>query len=109
MRTLTKGLAAGAVGLGVLLAGGLALADDGSDTPSTPVCTQDGRQDREGPHDQVRDRIHDQMREGDADGGVLCDQDRTRSHDGMADAGDMPGPHAGQDHGGRRQSHTARS
>jgi len=39
MRTLTKGLAAGAVGLAVLLIpGGFALADD-SDTPPTPVCT----------------------------------------------------------------------
>ena len=62
MRKLTKGFAAGAVGLAVLVPGGFALADD-SDTPQTPVCTAEERQERWETRDRLRAEILDQLRE----------------------------------------------
>jgi hypothetical protein len=118
MRTLTKGLAAGAVGLAVLLIpGGFALADD-SDTHPTPVCTAEQRQERWETHDRLRAEILDQLREeGVNDPDQIRDQLRTRLHDAMEEHyGDMPGPQAGMGagdqggeyHGGPRDGTGAR-
>lgn len=103
MRTFTKGLAAGAVGLAVLLVpGGLALADD-SDTPPTPVCTAEERQDRWETHDRLRAEILDQLRQ---EGVTDPDQIRTRLHDAMEEQyGDMPGPQAGMGPGDQGWEH----
>lgn len=102
MRTLTKGLIAGAVGLAVLVPGGLALADDGDPAPSpAPVCTADQRQDHQETRDRLRTEILDQLEvEGVTDPDQIRDQLRTRLHDAMEERyGDMPGPHEDMGHG----------
>jgi hypothetical protein len=102
MRTLTKGLVAGAVGLAVLVPGGLALADDGDSSP-TPVCTTEERQERLATHDRLRAEIVDQLRE---EGVTDPDQIRTRLHDAMEqEYGEMPGPHAGMGPGDHGRQH----
>jgi hypothetical protein len=103
MRTLTKGLAAGAVGLAVLVPGGFALADDGDDRPPTPICTAEERQDRQETHDRLRAEILDQLgEEGVTDPDQIRDQLRTRLHDAMEqEYGEMPGHHTGMGPGER--------
>jgi hypothetical protein len=83
MRTLIKGLAAGAVGLAVLVPGGIALADDNDPSPA-PVCTADQREERQETRDRLRAEILDQLRqEGITDPDQVRDQLRTRLHDAM--------------------------
>jgi hypothetical protein len=97
MRTLTKGLAAGAVGLAVLVPAGIAVAADDGDAPPTPACTVDQRQDHLEAHDRLRAEILDQLREeGVTDPDEVRDQLRDRLHDAMEEEHpDMPGPRAG--------------
>ena len=106
MRKLTKGFVAGAVGLAVLVPGGFALADD-SDTPQTPVCTAEERQERWETRDRLRAEILDQLREeGVTDPGQIRDQLQTRLHDAMEQRyGEMPGPHAGMASGDQGWEH----
>jgi hypothetical protein len=106
MRTLTKGLVAGAVGLAVLVPGGFAVADDG-DPSATPVCTAEERQERWETRDRLRAEILDQLREeGVTDPDQIRDQLRTRLHDAMEqEYGEMPGPHAGMGPGDQGWDH----
>lgn len=94
MRTLTKGLVAGAVNLAVLVPGGLALAaaDDDDDSPN-PICTDEQRREHGETHDRLQAEIRDQLREeGVTDPDEVRDQVRTRLHDAMEDEyGEMPG------------------
>ena len=93
MRTLTKGLAAGAVGLAVLVPTGLAVAADDGDTPPTPTCTADQRRDHQVAHDWLRAETLDQLRQ---EGVTDPDEVRDRLHDAMEeDHPAMPGPRAG--------------
>lgn len=99
MRTLTKGLAAGAVGLAVLVPAGAAFADDGDTSPPrNPVCTEDQYQERQETRDRLRADILNQLSEdGVTDPDQIRDQLRTRLHDAMEEEyGDMPGPQAGR-------------
>jgi len=106
MRTLTKALTAGAIGLAVLVPGGLALADDGDPSPA-PVCTAEQRQDRQETRDRLRAEILDQLREeGVTDADELRDQLQARLHDAMEQRyGDMPGPHEGMGPGDQNRPH----
>jgi hypothetical protein len=102
MRTLTKVIVAGAVGLAVLVPGGLALADDGDQDPA-PVCTAEQRQDHRETRDRLRAEILDQLRD---DGLTDPDQLQTRLHDAMEQRyGDMPGPHEGMGPGDQGEAH----
>jgi hypothetical protein len=97
MRTITKGLVAGAIGLAVLVPGGMALADDGDPAPGEPVCTTEERQERWETRDRLRTEILAQLEaEGVTDPDQVREQLRTRLHEAMeAQYGEMPGPQAG--------------
>jgi hypothetical protein len=106
MRTLTKALTAGAIGLAVLVPGGFALADDGDPSPA-PVCTTEQRQDHQETRDRLRAEILDQLRdEGVTDPDQIRDQLQTRLHDAMEQRyGEMPGPHQGMGPGHQSEAH----
>jgi hypothetical protein len=106
MRTLTKALTAGAIGLAVLVPGGLALADDSDPSPA-PVCTAEQRHDHQETRDRLRAEILDQLRdEGVTDPDQIRDQLQTRLHDAMEQRyGDMPGPHEGMGPGDQGEAH----
>lgn len=97
MRTITKGLVAGAVGLAVLVPGGMALADDGDPPAGNPVCTSEERQERWETRDGLRAEILAQLEaEGVTDPEQVREQLRTRLHQAMEEQyGEMPGPQAG--------------
>lgn len=98
MRTITKGLLAGAVGLAVVVPAGVALAADGDPGDGRPVCTSEERHERRETHEQQREQILAQLEdEGITDPDRVREELRTRLHTAMDEAyGDMPGPHDGQ-------------
>jgi hypothetical protein len=92
--------------LAVLVPGGFALADD-SDTPQTPVCTAEERQERWETRDRLRAEILDQLREeGVTEPDQIRDQLQTRLHDAIGqEYAEMPGPHAGIGPGDQGREH----
>lgn len=97
MRTITKGLLAGAVGLAVVVPAGVALAaDDPGD--GRPLCTSEERQARMETHEQRRQEILAQLEdEGITDPDQVREELRTRLHAAMEEEyGDMPGPYQGE-------------
>lgn len=91
-----KRLAAGAVGLAVLIPTGLAVAQTPPTDPD-PVCTEEQRHERWAARDELRAEIRDQLeQEGVTDPDQFRDQLRTRLHEAMEDRfGEVNGPHAG--------------
>jgi hypothetical protein len=96
MRTITKGLLAGAVGLAVIIPAGVALAADDDRGDGRPGCTSEERQARMETHEQQREEILAQLEdEGITDPDQVREELRTRLHAAMeAEYGDMPGPMA---------------
>lgn len=96
MQKLHKSLVAGALGLAILIPAGMAVADTPSAT-TTPICTEEQREERWAARDQLRTQILDQLRqEGVTEPDEVRDQLRTRLHDAMEDEfGAVNGPHAG--------------